>query len=102
MFVALSTQAGYARASGVNMLASGYNNPQEKNGGSGIYFANGTLGQVYISSEHASKLIISDVPIISERTPPKKCAEQQVFVKLLLVFAAYAVIIWVVVCCGEI
>lgn len=78
MFIALSTQAGYARANGVNLLASGYNQPQNKNGGSGIYFANGTFGEVYISAEPASKLLISDVPILSARTPPKKCAEQNV------------------------
>lgn len=90
LVVALSTQAGYSRASGVNLLASGYNNPQEKNGGSGIFFANGTFGQVYISSVQASKLIVSDVPIISKRTPPNKCAEQQVPIcKVFVAIAAF-------------
>lgn len=79
LFVALSTQAGYARANGVNLLSSGYNNPQEKNGGSGIFFANGTFAEVYISAEHASKLIVRNVPILSERTPPTKCTEQKVY-----------------------
>lgn len=81
--LALSIQSGYSRAHGVNLLASGYNDPKNKNGGSGIYLANGKTAEAYISGNDGTKLIIQDVPIIQRRTPPNDCSKASVSFKLL-------------------
>lgn len=78
--LALSVQAGYARGHGVNFLASGLNKPSNKNGGSGIYLANGTIAEAYISGQFGTKLIVQDVPIISKRVSPKQCSPNTVSV----------------------
>ncbi|KAK5648890.1 hypothetical protein RI129_003782 [Pyrocoelia pectoralis] len=71
-FGALTVQHGYAVANGVNLLASGYDNPSSGLGGSGIYFANGSVADIHVSGAKSSKMIIADVPK-SHRKPPDTC-----------------------------
>lgn len=80
LLLALSVHAGYARGHGLNLLASGLNNPSNKNGGSGIYLANGTIAEAFISGNFGTKLIVQDVPIISKRVPPTQCSPNTVSV----------------------
>lgn len=72
-FGALSVQHGYAVANGVNLLASGYDNPSSGLGGSGIYFANGSVADIYISGAKSSKMIIADVPKSHRRQSLDTC-----------------------------
>lgn len=54
-------------------MASGYHRPEFKNSGSGIYLANGSIAEAYISGTNTSKLIVKDVPIATQRTPANSC-----------------------------
>ncbi|XP_031334120.1 vanin-like protein 2 [Photinus pyralis] len=72
-FGGASVQQGYARANGVNLLASGYNNPTSSLGGSGIYLANGTIADIHVSGAKLSKMLITDVPVLSQRLSPDTC-----------------------------
>lgn len=64
---ALSVQRGYSLSSGANLLAANYNNPKKGNGGSGIYFGNGTIAENYVDGIKITKLIIHEVPKIGKR-----------------------------------
>lgn len=68
----LSIQAGYARATGVNLLAAGLNYPPMY-GGSGIYLHDGRIAELYISPSKSSKLIIQDVPKSRVKLSAIKC-----------------------------
>lgn len=72
MFQGLSIQAGYARATGVNLLAAGLNYPPMY-GGSGIYLHDGRIAELYISPSKSSKLIIQDVPKSRVKLSAIKC-----------------------------
>lgn len=71
--VALSVQHGYAIANGINLLSAGLDEPSKRNGGSGIFLANGKIAESYISGAKSSKMIIRDVPKISRRSPGGTC-----------------------------
>lgn len=66
-YEANSVQHGYAKANGVNLLAAGLNDPSQRNGGSGIYLADGRILATYVSGAKASKLLIRKVPKIKSR-----------------------------------
>ncbi|KAK5648607.1 hypothetical protein RI129_003499 [Pyrocoelia pectoralis] len=70
---ALSVQHGYAITNGVNLLASGHARPSFYNGGSGIYLANGSVANVYISGTPISKMLIADVHKGHRRSSPGSC-----------------------------
>lgn len=55
-------------SNGVNLLAAGLNLPEESNGGSGIYLADGRIAESYISGVKKSRLITHEVPIRSSRS----------------------------------
>jgi biotinidase len=59
---AIQVQEGWSRALDVNLLASGYDDPGNRNGGSGIYA--GELGRLAATMppSKTSKLLISQVP----------------------------------------
>lgn len=60
-FHSLTTQAGYAIANKVNLLAAGLDIPEVGIGGSGIWGADGTPFAYYISGTAGSKLLIATV-----------------------------------------
>lgn len=62
LITAIQIQEGWSRALDVNLLASGYDDPANRNGGSGIYA--GKLGRVAAAMPFfkTSKLLISQVP----------------------------------------
>lgn len=70
---ALSIHHGYTTSTGVNMLAGGLHDPPSRNGGAAIYTAGGNISKVYLTGKEGSKLIIADVPKISNRKPPNPC-----------------------------
>lgn len=65
--IAVQTQAGWAKANGVNLLAAGYNNPKNKNGGSGIYTADGNLTYIMPTKNETSVITMYQIPIIKKR-----------------------------------
>uniref|UniRef100_A0A1B6FC38 CN hydrolase domain-containing protein n=2 Tax=Cuerna arida TaxID=1464854 RepID=A0A1B6FC38_9HEMI len=71
-YSAISVQAGWAYANDVNLLAAGYNNPKNKNTGSGIY--EGRDGEVvaHMSHDLATRLLISTVNTKQRGTPSSR------------------------------
>ncbi|CAG9854265.1 unnamed protein product [Phyllotreta striolata] len=65
----ISTQHGYALANKVNLLAANLNNVKEGLGGSGIYGADGTIFDSYISGVPGTKLIVATVKNAQPETP---------------------------------
>lgn len=70
---ALSIQDGFAKSTGINLLASGLDNPSQKNGGSGIYLANGSIAEVHMSGAKTTKMLIQDVPINGAKNSSDSC-----------------------------
>lgn len=61
-FSAVQTQAGWAYGNDVTVLASGYDNPNHRNVGSGIYV--GRAGSIieYFPLQRNNKLLVANVP----------------------------------------
>ncbi|KAF5292284.1 hypothetical protein FQA39_LY03318 [Lamprigera yunnana] len=63
----LSIQHGYAKSTGVNLLAAGLQEPFNSDGGSAIYLSDGTIAEDFITNAKESGIVIQDVPIIKKR-----------------------------------
>ncbi|KAF2904027.1 hypothetical protein ILUMI_02124, partial [Ignelater luminosus] len=70
---ALSVQHGYVKTNGINFLAAGLQEPWKQDGGSGVFLADGTIAESYITASKQTKIIIEEVPIIEEPIPASTC-----------------------------
>ncbi|XP_046688641.1 vanin-like protein 2 isoform X2 [Homalodisca vitripennis] len=68
-YSAISVQAGWAYANDVNLLAAGYNNPKNKNTGSGIYEGRDGEAVAHMSRDTTTRLLISTVNTKQRGTP---------------------------------
>ncbi|XP_015597848.1 vanin-like protein 1 [Cephus cinctus] len=59
---AVQTQYGWSFAEDVNLLASGYNNPQRGNAGSGIYLGRNGVGTAIMPLQKKEALLVYEVP----------------------------------------
>ncbi|KAF5280264.1 hypothetical protein FQR65_LT03072 [Abscondita terminalis] len=64
---ALSIQHGYAKASGVNFLGSGLQEPYNSDGGSAIYLSDGRIAEAFITNTKESRVLIQEVPKINRK-----------------------------------
>ncbi|KAL2729899.1 vanin-like protein 1 [Vespula maculifrons] len=59
---AVQTQAGWAYAENVNLLAAGYNNPSRGSTGSGIYLGRNGPSKAIMLFNQTTKLLVAEVP----------------------------------------
>ncbi|XP_046383173.1 vanin-like protein 3 [Ischnura elegans] len=62
---ATQTQQSWSLGLGVNLLASGFNNPMGGNGGSGIYAGGSGRLNLLMPSTAGTTLLLADVPVVS-------------------------------------
>ncbi|XP_071053496.1 vanin-like protein 2 isoform X2 [Onthophagus taurus] len=72
-FKGLSLQDGVAKKYGVNLLASGYSDPRDGMGGSGIFLSDASIGIIDLSLITTQTRLASRVNIIPTRTPASVC-----------------------------
>lgn len=66
-------QHGYVKTNGINFLAAGLQEPRKQDGGSGIFLADGTIAESFITASKQTKIIIKEVPMIEEPIPASTC-----------------------------
>nr|XP_033328835.1 vanin-like protein 1 [Megalopta genalis] len=67
---AVQTQFGWSYSENVNLLASGYHNPDVGSAGSGIYLGHDGIANVTMTGHKQSRLLVSRIPKKSSQKPP--------------------------------
>ncbi|KAL2712556.1 vanin-like protein 1 [Vespula squamosa] len=72
---AVQTQAGWAYAENVNLLAAGYNNPSKGSTGSGIYLGRNKTSKAVMLFDRGTQLLIAEVPKMPNKVQSLKSEE---------------------------